>query len=223
VPVIAGTGSNDTKHGIALSKEAEKLGADGLLLVTPYYNKTSQKGLIEYYTALAKSVDIPLMLYNVPSRTGVNILPQTVAELAKIENVVAIKEATGNISQIMETVHLCEGKIDLYSGNDDQIVPLLALGGKGVISVVANVLPQETHDIVQKYLQGDHQGSLELQLKMLPIIHNLFSDVNPIPVKEALNMLGFEVGNCRSPLTTMEELTRQQLKAALVNYGLQVK
>lgn len=220
VPVIAGTGSNDTSHAIYLSKEAEKRGADGLLLVTPYYNKTSQKGLIAHYTAIAKEVSIPIMLYNVPSRTGVNITPSTAAELSKIENVVAIKEASGNISQVIQTVKKCEGRLDLYSGNDDQIVPLLSLGGKGVVSVVANIMPQETHDIVHKYINGDEKGSLELQIKMLDIINNLFSEVNPIPVKESLNLLGLEVGKCRMPLVPMDDVNKLNLKNAIKEYGL---
>lgn len=219
VPVIAGTGSNDTDHGIYLSKEAEKLGADGLLLVTPYYNKTTQKGLIEHYTDIAKAVDIPIVLYNVPSRTGVNIQPQTAATLSKVENIVAIKEATGNIAQIMELARQCEGRLDIYSGNDDQIVPILSVGGKGVISVVANILPEETHRLVESYLTGNHAESLDLQLKMLPVMHALFSEVNPIPVKTAMNLLGFEVGNCRKPLTTMETVNFDYLKQTLIDYG----
>lgn len=220
VPVIAGTGSNDTKHAIYLSKEAQKFKADGLLLVTPYYNKTTQKGLTEHYTSIAKAVDIPIVLYNVPSRTGLNILPHTAAELSKIDNIVAIKEASGNISQIMDTVKLCEGRLDLYSGNDDQIVPLLSIGAKGVISVVANILPKETHDLVMNYINKNVAGSLELQLKMLPIIRTLFNEVNPIPIKAALNILGFEVGECRLPLTKIEDNHLNQLKQALETYGI---
>lgn len=220
VPVIAGTGSNDTKHAIYLSKEAQKFKADGLLLVTPYYNKTTQKGLTEHYTSIAKAVDIPIVLYNVPSRTGLNILPHTAAELSKIDNIVAIKEASGNISQIMDTVKLCEGRLDLYSGNDDQIVPLLSIGAKGVISVVANILPKETHDLVMNYINKNVAGSLELQLKMLPIIRTLFNEVNPIPIKAALNILGFEVGECRLPLTKIEDNHLNQLKQALERYGI---
>lgn len=220
VPVIAGTGSNDTAHGIKLSKNAQRLGADGLLQVTPYYNKATQKGLIEHFTAIANSVDIPIMLYNVPGRTGMNINPGTAAQLAKVENIVAIKEASGNIGHVMELVAATEGRLDLYSGNDDQIVPLLALGGKGVVSVVANILPQETHDIVAKYLAGDAAGSLALQLKMLRLINSLFCEVNPIPVKEAMNLMGFNVGPVRLPLTSMEPATLEVLKAAMVDYGI---
>ncbi|MFP4698172.1 MAG: 4-hydroxy-tetrahydrodipicolinate synthase [Eubacteriales bacterium] len=222
VPVIAGTGSNDTRHGIELSKKAEKLGADGLLVVTPYYNKTTQKGLVEYYTDIAKSVNIPLMLYNVPSRTGVSIEAKTVAELAKIDNITALKEASGDIAHALDVVDYCDGNIDIYSGNDDQVVPLLSIGGKGVISVVGNILPKETHDMVAKYLDGDQKGGLELQLKLLPVIRELFSEVNPIPVKEALNLLGYNVGPCRKPLTSMVDSNKEQLKKALINYGLNV-
>ncbi|TCT14637.1 4-hydroxy-tetrahydrodipicolinate synthase [Natranaerovirga pectinivora] len=220
VPVIAGTGSNDTSHGIYLAKEANKLGVDGLLVVTPYYNKTSQKGLIEHYTDIAKSVDSPIILYNVPSRTGLNIQPKTAYELSKIENIVAIKEATGDISQVVELMHYCAGRLDLYSGNDDIIVPLLSLGGKGVISVVANIMPRETHDIVAKFMNGDIKGSADLQLTMLPIINAMFSDVNPIPVKEALNIIGFEVGACRKPLTSMDAQSRENLVNTIKSYGL---
>lgn len=222
VPVIAGAGSNDTQHGIELSKEAETLGVDGLLLVTPYYNKTTQKGLIEHYTAIAASVDVPIVLYNVPSRTGLNIAPKTAATLSHIENIVAIKEASGNISQIVETVKRCEGRLDLYSGNDDQIVPLLSLGSLGVISVVANILPRETHDIVDLYLKGNLKGSLALQLKMLPLINALFCEVNPIPVKAALSLMGpeFDAGIGRRPLTTMEPVNFELLKTEMKNYGM---
>lgn len=220
VPVIAGTGSNDTAHGIELSKKAEKLGADGLLQVTPYYNKTTQKGLVEHFTAIAKSVEIPIMLYNVPSRTGLNIAPKTAAKLSFLDNVVAIKEASGNIGQIIDLVATCEGRLDLYSGNDDQIVPLLSLGGKGVVSVVANILPNDTHNVVAKFMEGDIKGSLETQLKMHKVINNLFCEVNPIPVKAALNLMGYNVGNCRRPLTTMEPDNFNKLKEALEEYGI---
>lgn len=224
VPVIAGTGSNDTNHGIELSKKAASLGADGLLQVTPYYNKTTQKGLIEHFTVIANSVDIPLVLYNVPSRTGLNIAPQTAAELSKVENIVAIKEASANISQIVEVVERCEGRLDLYSGNDDHIVPLLSLGGLGVISVVANILPEETHNIVEKYLNGDLKGSLELQLKMHNVIKALFTEVNPIPVKAALALMGpeYDSGICRRPLTTIEPAHLELLKKEMQNIGMNV-
>ena len=220
IPVIAGTGSNDTKHCIGLSQYAEKVGADGLLLVTPYYNKTTQKGLIEHYTLIAKNVKIPIILYNVPSRTGLNITPQTAKVLSEVENIVAIKEASGNISQVAEVAALCGDNLNIYSGNDDQIVPILSLGGKGVISVIANILPKDTHDIVAKYLEGDVKGSMELQLKMFDVIKSLFIEVNPIPVKAALNMLGFEVGHCRLPLTDMSEKNAETLRSSLENYGL---
>lgn len=224
VPVIAGTGSNDTAHGIELSQKAAALGADGLLQVTPYYNKTTQKGLIEHFTDIAKSVDIPIVLYNVPSRTGLNILPQTAATLSKVENIVAIKEASGNISQIIETVNRCEGRMDLYSGNDDQIVPLLALGGLGVISVVANILPRDTHNIVEYYRAGNLKGSLDIQLKMLNLINSIFCEVNPIPVKAALNLMGpeFNAGIGRRPLTTMEPAHLELLKTEMLNYGIKL-
>lgn len=220
VPVIAGTGSNDTKHGIELSKNAQKLGADALLQVTPYYNKTSQKGLIEHYTAIANSVDIPIMLYNVPSRTSLNITPKTANALSYIDNIVAIKEASGNISQVVDLVAQCEGRLDLYSGNDDQIVPLLSLGAKGVVSVVSNILPTDTHNIVAKYMDGDLKGSLDLQLKMNNVVKNLFCDVNPIPVKEALKLMGYNVGICRRPLTTMEPNDIEKLTTALKEYKI---
>lgn len=222
VPVIAGAGSNDTQHGIELSKKAAALGVDGLLLVTPYYNKTTQKGLIEHYSAIAASVDIPIVLYNVPSRTGLNISPKTAAALSHIENIVAIKEASGNISQIIETVNRCEGRLDLYSGNDDQIVPLLSLGALGVISVIANILPKETHDIVDLYFKGKHKESLELQLKMLNLIKAVFCEVNPIPIKAALSLMGpkFNSGIGRKPLTTMEPENLELLKTEMKNYGM---
>jgi 4-hydroxy-tetrahydrodipicolinate synthase len=212
VPVIAGTGSNSTETAIYLSKEAENHGADALLLVTPYYNKATQKGLIAHFTAIANSVSIPIILYNVPSRTGCNIQPQTVATLVKnVENIVGIKEASGNISQIAEVMQLTEGKIDLYSGNDDQVVPILALGGVGVISVLSNVAPKETHDMVMKFLEGDIAGSRELQLKYLPLINALFCEVNPIPVKKAVGLMGHLVGALRMPLTEMEQANAERL------------
>lgn len=222
VPVIAGTGSNDTAHGINLSKEAARLGSDGLLQVTPYYNKTTQRGLIAHFGAIASQVDIPIMLYNVPSRTGMNIAPATVAELNKIENIVALKEASGNISHIMEVMERTQGNIDLYSGNDDQIVPLLSIGGKGVVSVVANILPQETHDIVALYLSGKGNESIALQLKMLNLINNLFSETNPIPIKVAMNMMGMSAGPCRLPLYEMDETKAATLRQAMIDFGIEV-
>lgn len=221
IPVIAGTGSNCTETSIYLSTEAEKAGADGLLLVTPYYNKATQKGLIAHFANTAKAVNIPAILYNVPSRTGCTILPETVATLVKeVDNIIGIKDATGNIGQTMQTMHLCQGDIDLYSGNDDQIVPVLSAGGKGVISVLSNVVPKETHEICAKFLEGDVQGSLALQLKYLPLINNLFTEVNPIPVKAALNLMGMEVGPLRLPLTEMEEAHREKLAAEMKKLGI---
>jgi 4-hydroxy-tetrahydrodipicolinate synthase len=220
VPVIAGAGSNYTAHGVDLCVASEKAGADALLLVTPYYNKTSQKGLIAHYTECAKSVDLPIILYSVPGRTGLNISPKTAYELSTVENIVAIKEASGNISQIAEIAHLCQGKLDLYSGNDDQITPLLALGGIGVISVTANIIPRDTHNLVCKFLEGDIKGAIELQLKAVPLVKALFADVSPIPVKAALNRLGFNVGGYRKPLIEADEATLIQLETAMKGYGL---
>jgi len=201
IPVIAGTGSNCTETAIYLSTEAEKYGADGVLLVTPYYNKATQKGLIEHYTKIANSIKIPVILYNVPSRTGINIQPKTVAYLVEhVENIVGIKEASGDIAQVAEMAALTRGKLDIYSGNDNQIVPLLSLGGKGVISVLSNVAPRFTHDMVAKYLNGDIKESCDMQLDAMPLINALFSEVNPIPVKAAMNLMGMEVGPLRSPL-----------------------
>lgn len=221
IPVIAGTGSNCTETAIYLSKEAEKYGVDGLLVVTPYYNKATQKGLIAHFTEISKAVTIPIILYNVPSRTGCNLLPATAVALAKnIENIVGIKEASGNISQVAELMQLADGCIDLYSGNDDQIVPLMSLGGKGVISVLSNVAPKETHDIVAKYLEGNTKESLELQLKLLPLINTLFCEVNPIPVKMAANLMGQEVGSLRMPLTEMEPEHVKILETEMKKVGL---
>lgn len=220
IPVIAGTGGNNTSHSIELSKYAEKVGVDGLLLVTPYYNKATQKGLIEHYKAIAYSVNIPIILYNVPGRTGVNILPKTVYELSKIENIKAIKEASGNISQVAEIAKLCGEEFYIYSGNDDMIVPILSLGGKGVISVVANILPKETHEVVSKFLNGDVLESKNIQLRMLDLINALFIEVNPIPIKTAMNILGMEVGNLRLPLTNMEENNINILINTMEEYGL---
>ena len=224
IPVVAGTGSNCTETAIYLSKEAEKAGADGLLLVTPYYNKATQNGLIRHFTAIANSVKLPIILYNVPSRTGCNILPETAVTLAKnVENIVGIKEASGNISQVAKLAALADGAIDIYSGNDDQIVPVLSLGGIGVISVLSNVAPQQTHDIVAEYLAGNVARSTRLQLDAIPMCDALFCEVNPIPVKAALNMMGFEVGTLRAPLTEMEPQNQEKLKKAMEEYGLTVK
>lgn len=224
IPVIAGTGSNCTETAIYLSKEAEKYGVDGLLLVTPYYNKATQKGLIAHFTAIANSVNVPIILYNVPGRTGCNLLPKTVVELAKnVKNIVGIKEASGNITQVTELVHLANGCIDVYSGCDEIIVPILALGGAGVISVLSNVAPKETHDIVAKFFEGDIKESLRLQLKYLPLINALFCEVNPIPAKAAMNLMGFEVGSLRMPLTEMEEENKERLAKEMEAVGIQVK
>ena len=220
VPVIAGTGSNDTAYAVELSQEAEKLGADALLMVTPYYNKTSQEGLVQHYNYVADRVNTPIILYNVPSRTGTNIQTETYKRLAEHKNIVAVKEASGDISKITELVRECGDALDLYSGNDDQILPLLALGGKGVISVLSNVAPQETHDICQAYFGGDPKKSLELQLRYLELVHALFCDVNPIPVKEAMNLLGYNVGPCRLPLYQTSEKNRAFIQKALENAGL---
>lgn len=222
VPVIAGTGSNHTEYAVNLSKKAEELGADALLLVTPYYNKTSQKGLIVHYTAIANAVNIPIILYNVPSRTGVNITPETLKELSKVENIVAVKEASGNISQIARVAALCGDDLDIYSGNDDQILPIISIGGKGVISVLSNVMPKETHEIAQLCLENKYP---EAQAKMNGLLEfanasGLFCDVNPIPVKEALNLMGWEVGECRLPLVSMDEAKVAMLKAKMTELGL---
>ena len=218
VPVISGTGSNDTRYCIELSLEAQRLGADALLLVSPYYNKTSQRGLIAHYTAIADAVELPIILYNVPSRTGVDIKPETIARLAAHPRIVAVKEANGNISAAAQVAALCD--IDIYSGNDDQIVPLLSLGSKGVISVLSNILPQQTHDICAKWFAGDVAGSRALQLELLELANALFSDVNPIPVKEAMNLMGMQVGDCRLALLGMDEAGRGKLAAVLTKYGL---
>ena len=215
IPVIAGTGSNDTAYALSLSKEAEALGVDGLLMVTPYYNKTSQAGLIQHFTYVADRVDVPIILYNVPSRTGCNIQPATYAVLAEHPNIVATKEASGNMSALVETLALCGDKLDVYSGNDDQVVPVLALGGRGVISVLSNVAPRAAHELATKYLEGDMEASRKLQIQYAPLISALFSDVNPIPVKEAMNMMGLDVGPCRLPLAPMAEAAREKLRAEL--------
>ena len=223
IPVIAGTGSNCTATAVELSREAAKAGADGLLVVTPYYNKATQKGLIEHYKAIAREADAPIIMYSVASRTGCNIEPATVAALVKeVDNIVGVKEASGNISQVAKIMQLTQGDIDLYSGNDDQIVPILALGGKGVISVLSNVAPRETHEICAKFFAGDIEGSRELQLKAIPLINALFSEVNPIPVKKAVSLMGMEVGGLRMPLTEMEEVNAQKLAQAMRAFGIQL-
>ncbi len=219
IPVIAGTGSNDTAHGIQLSKSAAKLGVDGLLLVTPYYNKTTQKGLVQHYNAIAAATDLPIILYNVPSRTGLNIEVSTVKELSKTEQIVGVKDATGNISYTAQLAAECPD-IDIYSGNDDMIVPIMSLGGKGVISVLANVMPEETHDMCAKYLAGDTKGALKLQLDLLDLVKALFIEVNPVPVKTALNLMGLNAGNLRLPLCDMMEQNLNILKQSLSAHGL---
>lgn len=221
IPVIAGTGSNCTATAIYLSTEAESYGVDGLLVVTPYYNKATQKGLIAHYTAIANSVHVPIIMYNVPSRTGCNIQPETAVYLAKnVENIVAIKEASGNISQVARLARLAEGCIDIYSGNDDQVVPLLSLGGKGVISVTANVIPKDTHDMVAKYLDGDVAGSLALQLATIDLCDVMFCEVNPIPVKKAVELMGLCGGTLRMPLTEMEPHNVDRLQKVMNSYGI---
>lgn len=220
VPVIAGTGSNDTRYAVTLSKEAEAIGVDALLVVTPYYNKTSQAGLVKHFTTIADSVNIPMILYSVASRTGVNIAPETVCKLAEHKNIVAIKEASGNISQIAKIAAMCGDKIDIYSGNDDQIVPIMALGGKGVISVLSNCVPKETHEICALCLENKYDEARALANKYLEFANNLFIDVNPIPVKEALNIMGFGVGECRLPLVSMNENSKAILTETMRKIGL---
>ena len=222
VPVVAGTGSNCTETAIYLSQEAEKAGVDGLLVVTPYYNKATQKGLYEHFKMVADSVKVPVILYNIPGRTGgVNILPETVVRLcSEVENIVGVKDATGNISQVAKLMSIAGDKVDLYSGNDDQIVPLLSLGGKGVISVLSNVAPKETHDICEKFFEGDVNGSRKLQLDYLSLINTLFIEVNPIPVKKALELMGMMGGTLRRPLTEMEEDNAAKLEKEMKAVGL---
>ena len=222
IPVIAGSGSNNTAYSIELSKYCQAVGVDGLLIVTPYYNKSTQDGLIKHYTTIANSVDLPIILYNVPGRTGVNIKPSTVEKLSKIENIVAIKEASGDISQVAEIARLCGEDFTIYSGNDDQIVPILSLGGSGVISVLANVLPKETHDIVEKYLTGDVVESRKLQLGVNELVSSLFIEVNPIPVKAAMNLMGMEAGELRLPLTNINEQNLEILRNNMMKYGIKV-
>lgn len=221
VPVIAGAGANCTDEALNLAKRSEKAGADGLLVVTPYYNKATQKGLEEYYTTVGNSVDIPIIMYNVPGRTGTNIQPATAVKIAKsVDNIVAIKEASGDIGQVATLAALADGCLDIYSGNDDQVVPLLALGGKGVISVLSNVAPRETHDMVMKFLEGDVKGSLDIQLKYMDVIHNLFSEVNPIPAKRAVAEMGYCKNIVRRPLTEMEEDHAQVLIQSMKESGI---
>lgn len=220
IPVIAGTGSNDTAYAIELSKYAESVGVDGILVVTPYYNKATQSGLVKHFTYIADRVNVPMILYNVPSRTGVNILPETYVELAKHPRIVAAKEASGDLSQVAKIKALCGDNLDIYSGNDDQIVPILSLGGKGVISVLSNVMPKEAHQICSLYFEGKIEESAKMQTEYLELINNLFIEVNPIPVKTALGLMGYNVGNLRMPLFAMEGKNLETLKDSLKEYGL---
>lgn len=221
VPVIAGTGANNTREAVEMSKAAESLGVDGLLVVTPYYNKATQEGLFLHYKAIADAVNIPIIMYNVPPRTGLNLLPETAVRIAKeCKNVVAVKEASGNIDQVANLAKIGRGVLDIYSGNDDEVVPIMSLGGIGVISVLSNIAPQETHDMVMEYLEGDRTKALDIQLKYLDVIHALFCEVNPIPVKAALNMMGKKAGVMRLPLTEMSEKNKAVLKAAMEEVGL---
>ena len=215
VPIIAGTGSNNTAQAIEMSKLAESLGVDGLLLVTPYYNKTTQKGLIAHYTAIAKEVSLPIILYSVPSRTGVNITPETCLELSKIDNIVAIKEASGDLSQIAKIANLCGDNLTIYSGNDDQVLPILSLGGQGVISVLSNVKPKYTHEMVQNFFDGNIKDATKMQLDAIPLINTLFAEVNPIPVKAALNIIGYDFGKPRLPLIPASDGVKAKLKELL--------
>lgn len=220
IPVIAGTGSNNTKSAVEMSKWADEAGADGLLVITPYYNKTTQRGCVEHFKAIAREVKKPIIIYNVPGRTGLNILPETLYELTNVPNICGVKEASSDIVQIAKVAQLCGDKLDIYSGNDDQVVPILSLGGKGVISVVANILPKDTHDMVQKFFEGDLKGSLNLQLKMLPLVKALFIETNPIPVKEAMNLMGMGAGNLRLPLVNMSQKNMEILKKEMLAYGI---
>ncbi|NLU35767.1 MAG: 4-hydroxy-tetrahydrodipicolinate synthase [Clostridiales bacterium] len=220
LPVIAGVGGNNTAEVVRASKEAEELGVDALLAVNPYYNKTNARGLIEHYRAISDAVSIPIIVYNVPSRTNYNITPEALLELSKLKNIKAIKEASGNIAQVLEMYRLCGDVLDIYSGNDDMVVPLLAAGGKGVISVVANVAPADTHRMVESFMEGNLQESLELQLKLMPLVKALFCEVNPIPVKTAMNLMGFNMGPLRLPLTDMAENNLEFLKQQMKEYGL---
>ena len=220
VPIIAGAGGNDTAKCVEMSQALTKAGADALLCVTPYYNKTSQKGLIQHFSAIAAAVDVPIVLYNIPPRTALNMLPKTLYELSKIPNIVAIKEASDNIVQIAEMSELCGDAIAIYSGNDNQIVPILSLGGKGVISTIANIAPATVHNIVKTYLNGDRETSLSLQLGILPLVRCLFADINPMAIKAALNLMGYDVGGCRLPLTTIDDDLHVKLKQEMTKYGL---
>lgn len=223
IPVVAGTGTNVTAETVERCKYAQEVGADALLVITPYYNKTTQKGLVEHFTKVADSVDIPIIIYNVPGRTGLHIEAKTLHTLSAHKNISGVKEASGDFTHIAETAYLCGDKLDLYSGNDDQVVPLLSLGGKGVISVTANIIPEDMHDMVASYHAGDVQKSKELQLKVMPIFKAMFCEVNPIPIKTAMNLLGYDVGELRLPLTDMAEQNLEFVKKTLVDYGLKLR
>ncbi|WMJ81087.1 4-hydroxy-tetrahydrodipicolinate synthase [Clostridium sp. MB40-C1] len=218
IPVIAGTGSNNTLAAVSMSKWAESIGVDGLLVITPYYNKTTQKGIVEHFKVIDSNVNIPIIVYNVPGRTGLNLAPKTLLKLTELKNIVGVKEASGDLSQVAEMKALCGDKIDIYSGNDDQIIPVLSLGGAGVISVAANIFPKDVHDMCQYYFDKKLDEALNLQLTMLPLINSLFIETNPIPVKTAMNLLGMNVGNLRLPLCDMEESNLNILKTDLDNY-----
>lgn len=220
IPVIAGTGGNCTKNVIEFTKWAESAGVDGALIVTPYYNKTTQAGLVAHYTAIAKETSLPIILYNVPGRTGMNITPATCKELSKIDNIVAIKEASGNLSQVAEIANLCGNDLNIYSGNDDQITPILAVGGIGVISVLSNIAPKYTHDLIENFQNGNVSEATRMQLKALPLVNALFCEVNPIPAKAALNMIGYDMGTPRLPLIEMSDSGKDTLRNALVDFGL---
>lgn len=222
IPVIAGTGSNNTKHAIALSQKAQELGVDGLLVITPYYNKSTQKGLIAHFNAIANSVTLPIIVYNVPGRTGVSIAASTLKELSKIDNIVGVKEASGDLALAVEIARLCPKDFAIYSGNDDIILPLLSIGASGVISVIANICPKDTHDLVQKFFDGDIEGSRKLQLDMKALIDAIFIEVNPIPIKTAMNLLKFNVGELRLPLVDMSPCNIEVLKKELIDYGLNI-
>ncbi len=218
--VIAGTGSNNTKSAINMSKYAESVGADGILVVTPYYNKTTQEGLITHYKTIANSVNLPIVMYSIPSRTGVNINPETCLELSKIENIVAIKEASGNLSQIAKIAHLCKDNLTIYSGNDDQIIPIMSLGGKGVISVLSNVMPKYTHEMTKKYLEGNVKEASQMQIEMVDLINALFIEVNPTPVKYALNLMGYNFGKPRLPLVEPTDKNKEKIEEVMKKHGL---
>ena len=220
IQIIAGTGSNNTQIGVEMSKYAESVGADGVLIVTPYYNKTTQKGLIVHYTEIAKAVKLPIIMYSVPSRTGVNILPETCLELSKIENIVAIKEASGNLSQVAKIASLCRDNLVIYSGNDDQIIPVLSLGGKGVISVLSNIMPKYTHDMTKKYFEGKVEEATKMQLDVIDLVDALFSEVNPIPVKYSLNLMGYEFGMPRLPLLELSDSNKKVMEEVMKKHQL---